>query len=239
LKMIVIPAIDIREGRCVRLFQGKYDEVTDYGDNPVGVARECEARGAKRIHVVDLDRAVKDSAGNFDIIKNICRSVAIPVECGGGVRTIQAAYDLIDAGVTEIIMGTVVIKDPDLTDKIIQSVGSDKVQIGFDFSGRKIAVKGWKELVEGSVVDEINQWHGRGVQRFIVTDINRDGTMEGPNIEAFRSIAEQTDVKITASGGVSKPEDIHQLRLLESSGVDRTISGKAIYEGTIMIEDFV
>ncbi len=237
--MLLIPAIDIREGRCVRLFQGKYDEVSDYGGDPVAVAVEFEVRGAQRIHVVDLDRAVKDTGGNFDLIKNICGSVAIPVECGGGVRSPNAASDLIDAGAAEVIVGTVVIKDPEIADAIIQSVGSDRVQIGFDFSGTKLAVKGWKELVEGSIVDEINRWHGRGVQRFILTDITRDGTMEGPNIDAFQSIAEQTAVKITASGGVSKPEDIHQLQRLESSGVDRTISGKAVYEGTILIEDFV
>ncbi len=237
--MELIPAIDIRVGRCVRLFQGKYDDVTEYGDDPVAVAQDFEARGATRLHVVDLDKAVIDTSSNFDIIANICRAVKMPVECGGGIRDSEYACQLIEAGVSEVILGTVVIKNPDLAEAIIESTGRQHVQIGLDFLEDKIAIKGWKELVEGSVIDEIKKWQNKGIQRYILTDINRDGAMTGPNIEAYRVIAEKTNTGITASGGVSKPEDIKQLLPLESFGVDRVISGKAVYEGTIRIEDFV
>lgn len=236
--MLLIPAIDIKQGRCVRLYQGKYDKETVYATDPVAVARDFEARGAKRLHVVDLDGAVIDSSRNFTIIKNICKNVKIPVECGGGIRNVETAEKFLIAGVSEIILGTIIIQNPEIAKYIITVCGQSKIQIGLDFSGEKIAVKGWKKLISRSITDEINFWKNQGIQRFILTDINRDGTMDGPNIQAFKFIAEKTNIKITAAGGVSQTDDIMQLMELEPLGVDRVISGKAVYENKIKIEDF-
>lgn len=236
--MFLIPAIDIKQGRCVRLYQGKYDKSTEYSADPVAVACDFEARGAKKLHVVDLDGAILDSSRNFGVIEEICQRVSIPVECGGGIRDVKTALNFLHAGASEIILGTVVIQNPELAQQIIKECKSVNVQIGLDFSGNRIAVRGWRELVPGSVVDEISTWGSEGIQRFILTDITRDGTMRGPNIAAFRSIAEKTGVNITAAGGIARPEDIQQLEKLEPLGVDRVISGKAVYEGTVRIEDF-
>lgn len=237
--MLLIPAIDLKNGKCVRLYQGKFDRETLYSDDPVSVAVSFEKRGARRLHVVDLDGAYIEKSPNFHIIRDICQSVSIPVECGGGIRDLDTANRFLNAGISEIILGTLVIKEPLKAAEIVKKCGPDRVQIGFDFKDDSIAVNGWKELVPGSVTDEINKWHEGGVSRFILTDITKDGTMEGPNIEALRTIAATTEAHITAAGGVSKPDDIKELAALEPLGVDRVISGKAIYENTIRLEDFL
>lgn len=236
--MLLIPAIDIRNGKCVRLFQGRFDKETVYSTDPVSVALDFENRGAKRLHVVDLDGAAGNPKKNLSIIRKICKSIQIPIECGGGIRDLKTAEMFIDSGVTEVILGTIVIKNPDKTRELIGKVGIEKIQIGLDYSGEKIAVSGWKELVKGSVNEEIEKWKNEGVKRFILTDVTRDGTMQGPGVSMLRKIAGKAHVKITAAGGVSGPEDITKLSELNDLGVDRVISGKAVYEGTIRIEDY-
>ncbi|MFC1553781.1 1-(5-phosphoribosyl)-5-[(5-phosphoribosylamino)methylideneamino]imidazole-4-carboxamide isomerase [candidate division KSB1 bacterium] len=236
--MLLVPAIDIKQRRCVRLYQGKYEKETEYNLDPVAVAVDFRKRGAKRLHVVDLDGAVKDKSSNLDIIRDICSNVDIPVEMGGGIRDIKSAKEIIDLGISEVILGTLVIKSPDTAVEIIKELGPERIQIGFDYSGDHIAVKGWQELVRGSVVNEIKKWQVYKVERYILTDITKDGTMIGPNVKSLKDIAEHTDVLITAAGGVSCPEDIEKLSSLENVGVDRVISGKAIYENKIRIEDY-
>ena len=236
--MLLIPAIDIRNGRCVRLYQGKFDKETVYNADPVSVALDFENRGAKRLHVVDLDGAAGYLKNNLSIIRKICENTQIPVECGGGVGDLKTAEAFISSGVSEVILGTIVIKKPDNARELIKNIGIDKIQIGLDYSGEKIAVSGWKELIKGSVCDEIEKWGNEGVQRFILTDITRDGTMLGPGFSLLRKIAGKVNVKITAAEGVSGPEDITKLSELETLGVDRVISGKAVYEGKIRIEDY-
>ncbi|MFC1729846.1 1-(5-phosphoribosyl)-5-[(5-phosphoribosylamino)methylideneamino]imidazole-4-carboxamide isomerase [candidate division KSB1 bacterium] len=237
--MILIPAIDLKQGRCVRLYQGNYKKETEYSKDPVTVARSFEESGAQKLHVVDLDGAVRGQSRNFPIIADICKAVSIPVECGGGIRDCATVQRFIDAGVSEVILGTIVLNNPDETLRAIKTCGADKILIGLDFQDDSLAVKGWKELIPGSVVDEINRWHSEGIRRVVLTDISRDGTMQGPNIPAFREIARSTEVYITAAGGISRPDDIHRMKELEPLGVDSVISGKAIYEKRVRIEDFI
>lgn len=237
--MMLIPAVDLKQGRCVRLYQGKYDEETHYSSDPVQVAEKFQERGAKRIHVVDLDGAFTGSGTGYGIIESICSTVNIPIEVGGGIRTVETAVGLLEKGVAEVILGTVVLENQVASHEIISGCGPDRVQIGFDFRNDMLAVRGWEKLVSGNVVDEIKKWQDSGIQRFILTDVLRDGTLSGPNIDAYTNIAQSTDVKITAAGGISSAEDIKALLPLEENGLDRVISGKAIYENTIRLEDFI
>jgi len=236
--MMLIPAIDLKRGRCVRLYQGKYDRETAYSADPVRVARDFEKRGARRIHLVDLDSAVTGSSEHFPLIRKICRSVNIPVECGGGIRDNETAYRYLDAGAAEVILGTVVMRYPETALEILGDCGPDRVQIGFDFDGDNIFVKGWTEHIRSSVTGEIMRWKKHGIRRFILTDITKDGAMKGPNMRVLKAVAERTGGMITAAGGVSGREDIYRLAELEPLGIDRVISGKAIYEGAVLLEDF-
>jgi len=237
--MILVPAIDLKQGRCVRLFQGQYENETEYSRDPVKTAIGFEAQGAKRLHVVDLDGAVLGESGNFSVISEICAAVNIQVEIGGGIRDLKTAQRLLDAGVSEVILGTIVIQEPEEARLIIRECGADFVQVGLDFKENEIGVRGWREMVPGSVNDEIKKWQGEGISRFILTDITKDGTMNGPNIESLEEIARNAEAKITAAGGISCPQDVYTLQKLEKYGVDRVISGKAIYENKIMLKEFI
>ncbi len=234
--MIVIPAIDIKEGRCVRLFQGNYEKETEYSSHPVETALRFQDAGAERLHLVDLDAAVMNDFSNLKIITDICRNVTIPVEFGGGIRSLEQAEMFFNLGVDEIILGTVVIKNPDEAEKIISSIGSDRVQIGLDYYGEMIAIRGWTELVSMSVIDEIIKWK-KYIRQFILTDVRRDGALTGPDTLNLKKIAEATGAYITASGGISSIEDIRILNNIEEFGINRIISGKAIYEKKIKLEE--
>jgi phosphoribosylformimino-5-aminoimidazole carboxamide ribotide isomerase len=236
--MLLIPAIDIKQGRCVRLYKGNYNSETSYGDNPCNIAVEFEKRGAKRLHIIDLDAAITEKSFNFPLVAEICKTVHIPIEFGGGVHTVKSAEKYLETGVSEVILGTIVVREPRIASEIIKICGNKYIQIGFDFLDKAIAVKGWQELIPLNVSNEILKWKDVGVERFILTDISKDGTLQGQNISVFYSIARKTQVKITVSGGISNPKDIEKLIQLESLGVDRVIVGKAIYEGTVTIEEF-
>ncbi|MCI0524092.1 MAG: 1-(5-phosphoribosyl)-5-[(5-phosphoribosylamino)methylideneamino]imidazole-4-carboxamide isomerase [Acidobacteria bacterium] len=235
--MIIIPAIDLRGGRCVRLSQGQASAETVYAENPVKVAKRWYDEGAEMLHVVNLDAALgKDDTENLKALERILYEVNIPVQFGGGVRTVDDARRLDELGATRIVIGTTAIENPVLLQHIIDEFGSTIV-VGIDARDGKVALRGWEKLSNINAIDFALKMGEMGVERIVYTDIARDGMLSGINLEATREIAEMSGLKVTASGGVASLEDIYALRELEDSGVDSVIIGKALYEGVFTLEE--
>ncbi len=227
--MKVIPAIDIKDGQCVRLFQGDYNQVTTYDPNPVNVAKRWEAAGAEWLHLVDLDGAKVGQPINLDLIGRIKRATSMRIELGGGIRKIEQIEQLIHLGIERVILGTVAITDRQVLDKAIEWWG-ERIVVGLDARNGLVAIAGWRETSEVQATDLARELTEAGVQRFIYTDIVRDGAMRGPNLDALREMQRATSSALIASGGVSKIEDLRELVAL---GVEGVIVGKAIYTGDI------
>ena len=235
--MLLIPAIDLKNGRCVRLLQGEADAETVYSDDPAAMARSFEDAGAKRLHLVDLDGAFRGQGTNLDCIHSILKTISIPVQLGGGLRTADDVERMLKLGVSSVIIGTMAVKNPDVFEDIIKRYSSEQIILGIDTRNRKVAIEGWQEGTEIYDVDFALHWKKVGIQRVVFTDIARDGMLSGPNMEALRNFARGTGLKIVASGGVSSMEDLEQLKTLEEDGVDQVISGKAIYEGKLDLKE--
>ena len=235
--MLLIPAIDLKNGRCVRLLQGELDSETVYSDDPAAMACSFEDAGAKRLHLVDLDGAFRGQGKNLDSIHSILKSISIPVQLGGGLRTADDVERMLKLGVSSVIIGTMAVKNPDVFEDIIKRYSSEQIILGIDTRNRKVAIEGWQEGTEIYDVDFALHWKKVGIQRAVFTDIARDGMLSGPNMEALRNFARDTGLKIVASGGVSSMEDLEQLKTLEEDGVDQVISGKAIYEGKLDLKE--
>lgn len=235
--MLILPAIDIKGGNCVRLFQGDPDQETVYGNDPVAMARKFESLGAQLIHVVDLDGAFEGHPANRDLVKKIADSVSVEIEVGGGIRTIEDATAYIDAGIKRIILGTVVLED-EFSDFIQQY--PENVIVGIDARDSMVATHGWKNISTTPAIDIIKELHQKGVREFIYTDISTDGTLEGPNMLALRQIlTEVKGVSLIASGGVSSIDDILKLAEFEHLGLRGCIVGKAIYDGRVDLGDAI
>ncbi len=234
--MEVIPAIDLRNGKCVRLFQGRADRETVYYENPVEVAQMWEQKGAKRLHLVDLDGAFKGVPQNQEVIKKIASQLSIPLQLGGGIRDITTVEQLLNLGITRVILGTAAVSNPSLVQELVSKFG-EKVIVGVDAQDGMVAVKGWVESSNLKALDLVKDMEQMGVKEIVYTDISRDGTLEGPNLEATREIAENTSVSIIASGGVSCLEDIRRAKALESSGISGIIVGQALYTGKFTLEE--
>jgi phosphoribosylformimino-5-aminoimidazole carboxamide ribotide isomerase len=232
------PAIDLRGGRAVRLLRGDYAAETVYSDDPVAVARSFEAAGARWIHVVDLDAARSGEAGNLECVAAIARSVGCDVETGGGVRSVEAAERLIDAGVARVVIGTAAVERPELVSELAGRY-SGRVAVGLDARGRQVAVKGWTETTGADLVDLAKRFEGEGVAALIVTEIGRDGTMAGPDLEQLRAVLEATGIDVIASGGVGTLDDVRALAGLRAEGrsLAGVIVGRAIYEGRFTVEE--
>lgn len=231
--MIVIPAIDLRAGRCVRLFRGDVDAETVYDDHPVEVARRFETEGARRVHVVDLD-AARDDGSNRDVVKDICRNVAIPVQLGGGLRTIAALEQALEDGAARAILGTAAALDPNLVAEAVARFG-DRIVAAVDVRDGFVMTHGWREA--GPLLEEaIPSLNLVGAPRYLVTSILRDGTMDGPDLELYRRVLELTDRPVIASGGIRAADDVWALREL---GLEATVVGRAIYSGTLRLEEVV
>ena len=235
--MLLIPAIDLKNGRCVRLLQGEAAAETVYSDDPASMARSFEDAGAKRLHLVDLDGAFKGKGANLVSIRSILKNISIPVQLGGGLRNAENIEKMFELGVSSVIVGTMAVKNPDVLEEVIQSFTGEKVILGIDARDRKVSIEGWQEGTEIDDVEFALRWKKFGIQRIVFTDIACDGMLSGPNLEALGDFARRTGLKIVASGGVSSMEDLELLKTLEVDGVDQVISGKAIYEGKLDLKE--
>lgn len=233
--MIIIPAIDLRGGRCVRLTQGQASAETVYSENPLVVAKRWYDEGAEMLHVVNLDAALgKNDAENIKALERILYEVNMPIQFGGGVRTKEDVRRLDDLGVTRIVIGTTAIENPVLLEHIVEEFGPTIV-VGIDARDGKVALRGWEKMSNINAVDLANKVAEKGVERIVYTDIARDGMLSGINIEATREIAEASGLHVTASGGVASLDDIFALKEIEQYGVDSVIVGKALYEGVFTL----
>ena len=231
--MLIIPAIDLRNGFCVRLLQGESDKETVYSNDPAAMAVTFEEAGAKRLHLVDLDGAFQGERANISSIRSILKNVSIPVQIGGGLRTEEDIDIMMDMGVSAVIVGTMAVKSPSVLEKLLNKYTDEQIILGIDSRNRKVSIEGWKENTQIQDVEFALRWKNSGIKRVIFTDISRDGMLSGPNLAALREMAESTGLKIVASGGVSSLEDLEKLKKIEPYGVDQVISGKAIYERKI------
>lgn len=229
--MKIFPAIDLRDGEVVRLLKGDYNQMTVYGENPLEVAEEFEDAGAEFLHVVDLDGAIDGSQPNFAAVKEIIEGTGLKVEIGGGIRSEEIIVEYAQAGALRVIIGTMAIKDPEFTARMIKKHGRN-VAVGVDISDGKVAIKGWTEVTDKTVDDMCQELIDYGVRTIICTDISKDGAMEGTNIELYRSLVEQYGdyVDIIASGGISTMDDLEKLHEI---GVDGVIIGRALYNGAL------
>jgi phosphoribosylformimino-5-aminoimidazole carboxamide ribotide isomerase len=238
--MLIIPAIDLKGGRCVRLTEGREESVKVYDRDPVEVARAYEHAGAKLIHVVDLDGAFLGSASeNQATIHRIARAVGIAIEVGGGVRSLEDIGTLIDkVGASFVILGTLAVEDPGILEAAVSRY-ADSIVVGIDAREGRVATRGWKSSTDVDALHLARRVVEMGVARIIYTDIARDGRLEGPNIDLTRAVARASGARITASGGVSSLADIARLCELEVDGVDSVIVGKALYEGRFSLHEAI
>ncbi len=230
--MIVIPAVDLKEGRCVRLSQGKMDQESVYSENPVEMARHWESKGAERLHVVDLNGAVTGKPFHRSLVEEITKSIHIPVEVGGGIRDFKTIEDYLSCGVQWVILGTAALSNRSLVEEACQCFPK-KVILGIDARGGKVAIQGWNEVTHSETVDVAKQFEGIGLAAIIFTDIQRDGMGTGLNWEETKTLARSTSIPVIASGGVSRIEEIEHLRDLEPEGVIGVIVGRSLYTGKI------
>lgn len=236
--MIVIPAVDIKNGKCVRLLQGRMDKETVFSDDPASMAVRWEKAGAKMIHVVDLDGAFKKSPQNLISIRNILERVKADIQVGGGIRDTGIIEILLDLGVKRVIIGTEAIQNPGLV-KAACKAFPGRIVVGIDARNGLVAIEGWTQTTRIKAIEVAKQFEDSGVTAINFTDIHRDGMQTGPNIEETRRLAEAVSIPVVASGGVSTLQDIIDLLPLQKVGVVGVITGKALYSGTLNLEDAI
>ena len=236
--MIVIPAVDLKEGRCVRLSQGRMDRESVYSEDPLQMARHWESRGAERLHVIDLNGAVSGTPVHRSLIEEIARSIHVPIEVGGGIRDLEAIESYLASGVRWVILGTAAFSNGDLLKEACR-LFPGRIILGVDARDGKVAIQGWNETVSMTAAELVKRCEGENLSAVIFTDIERDGMGTGVNWGATRALARSTSIPIIASGGVSKIEDIEQLMKLESDGVTGVIVGRALYTGRLGLEEAI
>ncbi|QZZ20287.1 1-(5-phosphoribosyl)-5-[(5-phosphoribosylamino)methylideneamino]imidazole-4-carboxamide isomerase [Leptothermofonsia sichuanensis E412] len=234
--MDVIPAIDLLEGRCVRLYQGDYGQAQTFDENPVEVARQWVAEGASLLHVVDLDGARAGHPVNLSAIEAIVRAVDVPVQVGGGLRDRTSVATLLKRGVQRVILGTVAVEQPDLVKQLCQEF-PERIVVGIDARNGRVATRGWLETSEVAATDLAEGMASSGIAAIIYTDIHRDGTLQGPNLESLRELASRVTIPVIASGGISSVTDLLSLLALEPVGVTGAIVGRALYTGDISLKE--
>ena len=231
--MMLIPAIDIKDGKCVRLRQGRMDDETIYSDDPVATAARWVAAGARRLHVVDLDGAFEGSPINSDVIREISQAFPqVPVQVGGGIRDEETIQTYLDAGVRYVIIGTKAVTTPHFVSDICLEFPGHVI-VGLDVRDGKVAIEGWSKLSRHDAVDLARHFEEDGVEAIIFTDIRRDGMMNGLNLDATVAFARNLRIPVFASGGITNLDDIRALAVVESEGIAGAVTGRAIYEGTL------
>lgn len=247
--MIVFPAIDLRRGKCVRLIQGEPGAETIYGEDPLSIAREWVAAGAQWLHIVNLDGAFGGSLQsgrkrgelslNLCCLQDIASEVDIPIQFGGGVRTLKDVERILDLGVQRVILGTVAVRRPERVSAAIERFGPERIVVGIDARNGMVATSGWQEMSRMTAIELGRQMQQRGVKWVVYTDISRDGMLSGVNVSATATLAVQTGLQVIASGGVGSLEDIRAVKEVESSGVAGVIIGKALYTGDVDLRQAV
>ena len=236
--MEIIPAIDLLNGKCVRLNQGNYNEVTKFNSDPVKQAQIWEKQGAKRLHLVDLDGAKTGEPINDQTIKEIKKSISIPIQLGGGIRNIERAKELLDIGIDRIILGTIAIENPELV-SVLSKEYPKRIAVGIDAKEGMVATRGWLKRSEITSLELAKQLNELELAAIISTDISTDGTLEGPNIQALREIAEVSINPVIASGGIGSINDLISLVDLEHEGIEAIIVGRALYDGSIDLKEAI
>lgn len=234
--MLILPAIDLRGGKCVRLVQGKLEDETVFSDNPVEMAQQWKEQGAEYLHLVDLDGAFAGQPMHLEIVQQIKQEVGLPVELGGGIRDLATIEKVLKSGVDRVILGTVAISNQTLLEESCAQFG-DQIILGLDAKDGKVAIKGWADVTEEKAVDLAKKLVGKGVRRIIFTDISRDGTLVGPNLESIGEMCQTAGVPIIASGGISVLQDIVDLKAIP--GVEGAITGKALYTGSLSLQEAI
>lgn len=230
--MILLPAIDLKDGQCVRLLHGRMDQATVFGNDPAAQAKLFEAQGFQWLHVVDLNGAFEGKSVNSDAVKAILKTVNMPVELGGGIRNMEHIEHWLDAGVARVIIGTQALRDPQFVKDACKAFPG-KIAVGIDAKGGMVAVEGWAEVSDMRATDLARQFEDAGVCAIIYTDIGRDGAMKGPNIPETMALAESISTPVILSGGVSSVEDLVAIKQVEHSGIEGAIIGRAMYDGAI------
>ena len=233
--MLIIPAIDIKEGRCVRLTEGQFEDVEIFSDDPVAAAVKWANKGAMMLHVVDLDGARYGKLTNISILKQIIKEVDIPVQVGGGIRNYRDVKNLIDLGVSRVILGTILWKDKALAKKLFEDF-SEKIIAGIDARDGNVAIEGWQNVLSIDALNFAGEMERLGARRIIYTDIKRDGTLKGPNIANIEKVIKNVNIPLICSGGIASLDDIRKLKKFETKGLEGVVLGKALYKGTILLE---
>lgn len=235
--MLIIPAIDLKDGRCVRLTQGRKQDVKVYDGDPVEIARGFEDSGARMLHVVDLDGAFAGAdSRNRKVVRKIIRALEIPVQFGGGLRTVHDVQQLIEFGAAQVVIGTLAAESPETLEKFVQLFGF-RICVGIDARQGHVMTRGWEREEELTALQLAQRVADAGVDRIVYTDIARDGMLEGVNVEQTCAVARESGLRVTASGGVSSLADIERLRGASACGVDSVIVGKALYEGRFKLQE--
>jgi phosphoribosylformimino-5-aminoimidazole carboxamide ribotide isomerase len=232
--MRIIPAIDIIDGKCVRLSKGDYGTKKIYNENPVEVAKEFESFGIKFLHLVDLDGAKSKHIVNQKVLENIARETSLEIDFGGGLKTLEDIEIAFNSGAKQITIGSIAVQNPEFCFDLIEKYGSEKIILGADCENRKIKTSGWLEESNQDVIDFILQYQQKGVNNVICTDISKDGMLEGASTDLYKEILRKTSIHLVASGGISGIEDVYEMKKIGCFG---TIIGKAIYEGRIELKE--
>lgn len=236
--MIIYPAIDLKDGKVVRLLQGRMEDATVYSDDPAEMAAEFMEQGSKYLHIVDLNGAFEGKPVNDDAIRDIVRRVPLNIQVGGGIRTLSRIEELLDLGVSRVILGTVAVRDPELVEEAVRRYG-DQIIVGIDARDGMVAVQGWAERTDLKAEELGKAMKKVGVSRIVFTDISRDGMLAGPNLASSVKMAEATGLKVIVSGGISTLDDLKRLKAEADKGIaiDGAIVGKAIYSGAFTLEE--
>ena len=236
--MLIIPAVDVKEGKCVRLTEGNFEDMEIFSDDPVAVAIKWADKGAKILHIVDLDGAKYGKLINTSLLEQIIKKVNIPVQVGGGIRNYEEAERLINMGVSRVILGTILWEDKLLTKRLFENF-SERIIAGIDARDGKVAIKGWQNVLSIDALDFAGEMERLGARRIIYTDIKRDGTLIGPNIGNIEKMLKNINIPLIYSGGIACLDDVKKLKEFENLGLEGIIIGKALYKGKVILEELL